>query len=112
MKYLIQNKKEFAISVGFFVMTAINLVKSIRDGELTEDTIVAFVLAAFSLAAWYYNMPTSEENDRHTFLMRQEKAEQDPDYVGEKFFDGPEGEDDEEDEDQQETEESEADDEE
>lgn len=109
MKYLIQNKKEFAISVGFFVMTALNLYKSIKDGELTEDVIVAFVLAAFSLAAWYYNMPTSAENDEATFLMRQRKAEKAEGYIGEKFFDD---EDDPEDEDQTDTEESEADDEE
>ena len=87
MKYLIQNKKEFAISVGFFVMTAINLVRSIRNGELSEDTVVAFVRAALSVAAWYYNMPTSEENNRHTAEMRQEKAEKDPDYEGERFYD-------------------------
>lgn len=107
MQYLIQNKKEFAISVGFFVMTAINLVKSIRDGELTEDTIVAFVLAAFSLAAWYYNMPTSEENNRHTAEMRQEKAEKDPDYEGERFFEDTLPEDDEDDADEEDEEDEE-----
>ena len=110
MKYLIQNKKEFAISVGFFVMTAINLVRSIKNGELTEDTIVAFVLALFSLLAWYYNMPTSAENDEATFLMRQAKAEQVVGYVGEKFFDAED--DDEDFEDDEDGEEGEADDEE
>ena len=85
MKYLIQHRKEFAISVGFFVMTAISLVKAIMAKEINEDLIVAFVYAFFGVLAWYYNMPTSEENCEATGFMRQRKAEKKKDYKGEKF---------------------------
>lgn len=83
MKYLIQNKKEFAISVGVFVMTAINIVRAIMAKEITEECIVAFVLAFFTLLGWFYNMPTSKENCEHTGMMRLEKKRPDD---GEDFF--------------------------
>ena len=47
MRYLIQNKKEFAISIGVFVMTLINLIRAIMTKQITEECIVAFVLAFF-----------------------------------------------------------------
>ena len=75
MKYLIQNRKEFAISVGFFVMTAINLIRAVMSKEITENVIVAVIYAFFGVLAWFYNMPTSEENCVHTGEMRAEKAE-------------------------------------
>lgn len=84
MKYLIQNRKEFAITIGVFVMTTINIVRAIRSREITEECIVAFVLAGFTLLGWFYNMPTSEENCRHTGAVRLEK--QKPEN-GEDFFD-------------------------
>lgn len=87
MKYLIQNRKELAISVGFFVMTIINLIRAIRSQEITQDLVAAVIYAFFGVLAWYYNMPTSEENCKHTGLMRQEKAEKKDDYIGETFFD-------------------------
>lgn len=86
MKYLIQNKKEFAITVGVFVMTTINIVRAIMSKEITQECIVAFVLAGFTLLGWFYNMPTSEENCVHTGAMRQEKAEKKEDYMGDYFF--------------------------
>ena len=84
MKYLIQNRKEFAISVGFFVMTIINLIKAVRSHDMTEDLIVAVVYGFFGVLAWFYNMPTSEENCIHTGAMRLEKHRPDD---GENFFD-------------------------
>ena len=86
MKYLIQNRKEFAISVGFFVITIINLIKAIRSHDMTEDLIVAVVYAFFGILAWFYNMPTSEENCIHTGVMRLEKHQP---TDGENFFDEP-----------------------
>lgn len=85
MKYLIQNRKEFAISAGFFVMTAINLIRAIMSKEIAEDLIVAVIYGFFGVLAWFYNMPTSEENCIHTGEMRQEKAEKKEDYQGERF---------------------------
>lgn len=83
MKYLIQNRKEFAISIGFFVMTAINLIRAIREKDITEEMVVAIVYAAFGVLAWFYNMPTSEENCKYTGMMRLEKHRPDD---GEDFF--------------------------
>ena len=83
MRYLIQNKKEFAITVGVFVMTALNLGRAIISKDVTEDTIVAFVLAVLTLLGWYYNMPTSEANSKYTGKMRLEKKRPDD---GEDFF--------------------------
>ena len=85
MKYLIQHRKEFAISVGFFVMTAISLAKAIIGKQIDEDLIIAFVYAFFGVLAWFYNMPTSEENCEATGDMRQRKAEKKADYKGERF---------------------------
>lgn len=91
MKYLIQNRKEFAISVGFFVMAIINLVRAIMSKDITEDLVATVIYTFFGVLAWYFNMPTSEENCRHTGEMRQEKAEKREDYIGERFFDDEEG---------------------
>ena len=87
MKYLIQNRKEFAISVGFFVMTAISLVKAIMSKHIDENLIIAFVYAFFGVLAWFYNMPTSEENCKATGHMRLMKAQKKGDICGEDFTD-------------------------
>lgn len=70
MKYLIQNRKEFAITVAGFVMAVINLVNAVRHGVLSEETIIAVVFTFFGVLAWYFNMPTSEENCLSTGYMR------------------------------------------
>lgn len=90
MKYLVQNRKEFAISIGFFVMTAINLIKAIKSKDLTQDLVVAVIYAFFGVLAWFYNMPTSEENCKHTGLMRTEKEYNKGIISGENFFDDEE----------------------
>lgn len=100
MRYLIQNKKEFAISIGVFVMTLINLIRAIMTKQITQECIVAFVLAFFTVLGWYYNMPTSEENCEHTGEMRAKKAERKGKVQGEYFY-GDEGMEDEEVEDEQ-----------
>lgn len=90
MKYLIQNKKEFAIAIGAVVMTIINLVQAIITGGVSQEDIVAVVLAVFTMLGLYYNIPTSEENCRHTGEMRAEKAEKKGvkgEYFSEEFFD-------------------------
>ena len=87
MKYLVQNKKEFAISVGVFVMTVINIAKAIMSKEITEELIVAFVLALFTILGWFYNMPTSKQNCEHTGVMRLEKEQEKGIITGEDFTD-------------------------
>ena len=87
MKYLIQNKKEFAITVAAFIMAAINLGKAIKSGEVSEELIVAVLVTATTILAWYYNMPTSKENCEHTGQMRAEKAYNASGTDGEDFYD-------------------------
>ena len=86
MKYLIQNRKEFAISIGFFVMAIINLIRAIMSKEITEELIVAVIFTCFGVLGWFYNMPTSEENCIHTGMMRLEKAQK-KGTNGENFID-------------------------
>ena len=87
MKYLIRNRKEFAISVGFFVMTAVNLVKAVMSKDISEELLVAVIYAFFGVLAWFYNMPTSEENCEYTGEMRAKKLENKlEDLNGERFW--------------------------
>ena len=86
MRYLIQHKKEFAITVAAFVMAVINIIKAIKSGHIDEDLIIAVLVTGTTVLAWYYNMPTSEENCKYTGLMRLEKAEKSgKDNNGENF---------------------------
>lgn len=77
MKYLIQHKERFALAIAVVVINAINLGQAIKDGVLTQETIVAFLVAIFTLLGLYYNIPTSEENSYHTQLMQLEKSNED-----------------------------------
>lgn len=95
MKYLVQHRKEFAITVAAFVMAVINLVRAIRSHEVTQELIVAVLVTGTTILAWYYNMPTSEENCEHTGMMRLEKAQNNGYVDGEDFTDTIEEDDDE-----------------
>lgn len=94
MRYLIQHKKEFAITVAAFVMAVINLIRAIRSHEVTEELIVAVLVTGTTILAWYYNMPTSEENSEHTGQMRLEKDQKAGLIFGEDFTDDPQPEED------------------
>ena len=90
MKYLIQNRKEFVITCGVaatFFIVVIWTIWAIVHGEFNWENVLAMIAEAIELLAWYYNMPTSEENYEATAEMRQKKLESDPDYPGEKFYD-------------------------
>lgn len=87
MKYLIKHRKEFAITIAAAVAAVINFVNAVRSGVFSEETLIAVIVSVLGVLAWYYNMPTSEENDIATNEMRQRKLENDPNYKGEKFFD-------------------------
>lgn len=69
MKYLIKYPKRFAIALGAVVFNLINIVRAIMTGEVTEEMLVAFLLAVFTLLGLYYNMPTSPEGESGTQLM-------------------------------------------
>lgn len=86
MRYLIQNRKEFGITLGFFVFMAVDLFNKLKVGEVDPDLIAKFVFYGFGTLAWFYNMPTSEENCIHTGEMRAEKAEKKGEVNGEYFY--------------------------
>lgn len=77
MKYLIQHKERFALAIAVVVINAINLGQAIKDGVLTQETLVAFLVAIFTLLGLFFNIPTSEQNLYHTEQMLLEKANED-----------------------------------
>lgn len=90
MKYLIKNKKEFVISLFVFatvLLVAFWAVWAIIQNNLSYENIIALIGAVFEMLGWYYNMPTSEENCRHTGEMRLEKAQREYESNGECFYD-------------------------
>ena len=91
MKYLIKNRKEFAITVAAAVAAIVNFINALRSGVVSEDTIIALIVTVLGVLAWYYNMPTSEENNEATAEMRQKKRENEVGYLGERFFDEGDG---------------------
>ncbi len=93
MRYLIKNKKEFIISLFVFatvVLVVFWAVWAIIQNNLSYENIIALIGAVFEMLGWYYNMPTSEENCRHTGEMRLEKEENNSNNPGEYFYDGDE----------------------
>ena len=89
MKYLIKNQKEFIISLGVFATILLVLIwsfYSIFTGDFTYKNLVAVIGSIFELLGWYYNMPTSEENCRHTGEMRAEKEYNKGIITGEDFY--------------------------
>ena len=75
MKYLIQNRKEFAITVGFFIMMAYDLYSKLKQGDIDANLIATFVFYALGLMGWFYNMPTSDMNNEFTPIMRYAKEQ-------------------------------------
>lgn len=94
MKYLIQNRKEFVITIGVFLTFAVIAFWCIWDiihNNFSMANLAAIFAAVVEYFGWYFNQPTSEENSRYTGLMRLEKAQKDMDgVIGENFFDEPE----------------------
>ena len=78
MRYLIQHRKEFIITVGVFVTVALVVlwaVMAIIKGSFDLKNVAALAAMIFEILGWYYNMPTSEANSKATSRMRYEKAE-------------------------------------
>lgn len=98
MKYLIQNRKEFIISLGIFatiLLIIIWSVWSIFTGNLDYKNLIVVAGGIFEILGWYYNMPTSEENCRYTGEMRLEKEYNKGIITGEDFYNEAENFDDE-----------------
>ena len=85
MKYLIKYPKRFAIALGAVIFNLINIVRAIRTGEVTEEMLMAFFLALFTLLGLYFNMPTSPEGEVGTLqtIEMKELANSEWEYVEE-----------------------------
>lgn len=89
MKYLVQNKKEFSITIAALIVAILDFFKVLTgiDYVVNDEEILAVVSGIIGAISWYYNMPTSQENCEATGQMRQRKAEKKAGYVGEVFHD-------------------------
>lgn len=87
MRYLIQHKKEFAITIAGFIMAVIALVNALKARELNEDVIITVIFTALAVLGWFFNMPTSEENSEATVQMRLEKKK---DELPDNYWEGGE----------------------
>lgn len=87
MKYLVQNKKEFSITIAALIVAILDFLKVLTgiDYVVNDEEILAVVSGLIGAVCWYYNMPTSRENCEETGRMRQRKAEKKAGYVGEVF---------------------------
>ena len=88
MKYLLQNRKEAAITIAALIVAILDVLKvfGIDVPNISEEYILTFISAIIGVLVWYFNMPTSEENCRHTGEMRAEKTERKNKNIGEAFY--------------------------
>ena len=93
MKYLLQNKDAAVRTIVALIIAIMDLLKvlGVDIPNFSEEYILWVVSVAMGWIVWYYNTPTSEENSRHTGMMREEKRQRKGIITGENFLD--EGED-------------------
>ena len=78
MRYLIQYKKEFIVTIALFVailLVAFNDVWAIIHGSFSLENLLESLGSIIAIMGWWTNTPTSEANAKATALMRYEKAE-------------------------------------
>ena len=75
MKYLIQNRKEFAITIAALVIAILDMLRvmGVDVPSFSEEYILALISAIIGVMIWFYNIPTSYPNHRLTKVMRQIK---------------------------------------
>ena len=90
MKYLIQNRKEFTITIVALIVAILDCLKvlGVDVPNFSEEYILTIVSAVVGALIWFYNMPTSLENCKYTGLMRLEKRQNKGIIDGEDFRDG------------------------
>lgn len=93
MKYLVQNRKEFTITIVALIVAIADILKVIGLDipDVSEEYLLAIVSAIMGVLVWFYNMPTSKENCEATGEMRLRKAEK-KGTNGEQFYGGDEDE--------------------
>lgn len=87
MKYLIQNRKEFTITIAALLVAIFDVLKvlGVDVPNVSEEYILTIVSAFMGVLIWFYNMPTSRENCEHTGQMRLEKKQNKGVIDGEDF---------------------------
>lgn len=93
MKYLVQNRKEFTITIVALIVAIVDILKVIGLDipNVSEEYLLTIVSAIMGVLVWFYNMPTSKENCEATGEMRLRKAEK-KGINGEVFYGGEEDE--------------------
>lgn len=88
MKYLIQNRKEFTITVVALIVAIVDILKvlGLDVPNVSEEYLLAIISAIMGVLVWFYNMPTSHENCEATGEMRAKKAEAKGGINGECFY--------------------------
>lgn len=89
MKYLVQNRKEFTITIVALIVAILDILKVIGLDvpNFSEEYLLTIVSAIMGVLVWFYNMPTSHENCEATGEMRARKAEK-KGINGEYFYGG------------------------
>lgn len=94
MKYLIQNRKEFTITLVALIVAILDCLKvlGLDVPDVNEEYLLAIISAIMGVLVWFYNMPTSKENCEATGEMRLKKimrklAEKQGEFIGENFYD-------------------------
>lgn len=70
MKYLIKHKKEFALTIVWFVILAYVLYDGFKNGREVQSVIETIV----GITVWYLNNPTSVEGSSAKISMLEDKA--------------------------------------
>ena len=93
MKYLVQNRKEFTITIVALIVAILDILKvfGVDVPNFSEEYLLTIVSAIVGALIWFYNMPTSKENCEATGEMRLRKAEK-KGINGEVFYGGDEDE--------------------
>lgn len=93
MKYLVQNRKEFTITIVALIVAIADILKvfGLDIPDVSEEYLLTIVSAIVGALIWFYNMPTSKENCEATGEMRLRKAEK-KGINGEVFYGGDEDE--------------------
>lgn len=93
MRYLVQNRKEFTITIVALIVAILDVLKvlGVDVPNFSEEYLLTIISAIMGVLVWFYNMPTSHENCEATGEMRARKAERKGNVQGELFYSDEEG---------------------
>ena len=75
MRYLIQNRKEFTITIVALIVAILDVLRvlGVDVPNFSEEYLLTIISAIMGVLVWFYNMPTSNENHHFTQVMRRAK---------------------------------------